>query len=82
MIVKLRKNVKVEQIEKLIGFIESLGFEVDCSFGENTTLLGLIGDTSGLDSSIIKSFDAVDEIIRIQETYKRANRKFHPEKII
>ncbi|MDY6232849.1 3-deoxy-7-phosphoheptulonate synthase [Peptostreptococcus porci] len=79
MIVKLRKNVKVEQIEKLIGFIESLGFEVDCSFGENTTLLGLIGDTSGLDSSIIKSFEAVDEIIRIQESYKRANRKFHPE---
>lgn len=79
MIVKLRKNVKVEQIEKLIGFIESLGFEVDCSFGENTTLLGLIGDTSGLDSSIIKSFEAVDEIIRIQEPYKRANRKFHPE---
>lgn len=79
MIVKLRKNVKLEQIEKLIGFIESLGFEVDCSFGENTTLLGLIGDTSGLDSSIIKSFEAVDEIIRIQEPYKRANRKFHPE---
>lgn len=82
MIVKLRKNVKLEQIEKLIGFIESLGFEVDCSFGENTTLIGLIGDTSGLDSSIIKSFEAVDEIIRIQEPYKRANRKFHPEKII
>ncbi len=79
MIVKLRKNVKLEQIEKLIGFIESLGFEVDCSFGENTTLLGLIGDTSGLDSSIIKSFEAVDEIIRIQEPYKRANRKFHPD---
>lgn len=79
MIVKLRKNVNLEQIEKLIGFIESLGFEVDCSFGENTTLLGLIGDTSGLDSSIIKSFEAVDEIIRIQEPYKRANRKFHPD---
>ncbi len=46
----------------------------------NTTLLGLVGDTTSVDIGKIASLDIVEEVKRIQEPYKKwRNRKFHPE---
>lgn len=42
-------------------------------------MLGLVGDTSGIDIDLIKALDIVEDVKRIQEPYKNANRKFHPE---
>jgi 3-deoxy-7-phosphoheptulonate synthase len=49
------------------------------SVGENHTVLGLIGDTSKIDIDLISALDIVDTVKRVQEPYKNANRKFHPE---
>ena len=49
------------------------------SVGEERTLLGLIGDTSRIDIDLIKALDIVDTVKRIQEPFKNANRKFHPD---
>ncbi|MBR5583680.1 MAG: 3-deoxy-7-phosphoheptulonate synthase, partial [Lachnospiraceae bacterium] len=45
----------------------------------HTTILGLIGDTSALDTDMLESMDIVSSAKRIQEPFKSANRKFHPE---
>ena len=37
-----------------------------------------MGDTSSVDIDLIKALDIVEEVKRIQEPYKNANRKFHP----
>ena len=42
-------------------------------------IMGLVGDTSRVDPDLIASLDAVEDVRRIQEPYKSANRKFHPE---
>jgi len=42
-------------------------------------VLGLIGDTSKIDIDLISALDIVDTVKRVQEPYKNANRKFHPE---
>ena len=42
-------------------------------------ILGLIGDTSHLDIDLIEALDIVEDVKRVQEPYKNANRKFHPE---
>ena len=79
MIVIVKDSARPEQIEKLKENFESLGLQVHFSKGMNTTLLGLVGDTTSVDIGKIASLDIVEEVKRIQEPYKKANRKFHPE---
>lgn len=79
MVVILRKNYNEEQRDNLVNWLESLGITVHSSLGEHNTVLGLVGDTSGIDIDLIKALDIVEDVKRIQEPYKNANRKFHPE---
>ena len=58
---------------------EKSGVEIHESKGQSTTIIGLVGDTSGIDISLIQALDIVEDVKRIQEPYKNANRKFHPE---
>ncbi|MDR3293387.1 MAG: 3-deoxy-7-phosphoheptulonate synthase [Clostridiales bacterium] len=72
------KNDKKDEVGKLIQWIKSQGLDVHMSEGQNTTIVGLIGDTSRVDIDLISSLDIVESVKRIQEPYKKANRKFHP----
>ena len=82
MIVVVNNDKDTKQVENLINWIKSLGLEVHLSKGERSTVIGLIGDTSRVDIDLIKSLDIVDAVKRVQEPYKSANRKFHPEDTI
>ena len=79
MIIVLKNNQEEKQINNLVNWIKSMGLGIHFSQGENTTILGLIGDTSVVDVDIIQSLDIVETVKRIQEPYKNANRKFHPD---
>ena len=79
MVVILRENYNEEQRDNLVNWLESLGITVHSSLGEHNTVLGLVGDTSGIDIDLIKALDIVEDVKRIQEPYKNVNRKFHPE---
>ncbi len=78
MIVILKDNARKEQVERLQAFFTGMGLKIYMSQGENSTIMGLIGDTKSVDEDLIASLDAVDSVRRIQEPYKEANRKFHP----
>lgn len=45
----------------------------------HSTVLGLIGDTTKIDMDYIDAQDIVENVKRVQEPYKKANRKFHPD---
>jgi 3-deoxy-7-phosphoheptulonate synthase len=47
--------------------------------GTQSTVLGLIGDTSAIDTDLVAAQDFVESVRRVQEPYKKANRKFHPD---
>ena len=78
MVVILKKNPNEKQLENLENWLRSLGLEIHISTGTNQTVLGLVGDTSVVDIDLIKALDIVEEVKRIQEPFKNANRKFHP----
>jgi 3-deoxy-7-phosphoheptulonate synthase len=78
MIVVLKDNPNQKQLDNLIEWLKSLGIDIHYSQGKNTTILGLIGDVSAVDIDLIKALDIVDDVKRISEPYKNANRKFHP----
>ena len=79
MVVLLNKNADEKQLENLVAWLASLGIDVHKSEGEYETVLGLIGDTSKVDIDFIQSLGIVENVTRISEPYKNANRKFHPE---
>lgn len=78
MIVILKQDARQEQVERLKNYLEQMGMKLHVSQGENTQIIGLIGDTKSIDPDLITSLDAVEAVRRIQEPYKEANRKFHP----
>ena len=78
MIVVIKKDQEKKQVQNLISWVEKLGLKVHLSEGENTTIIGLVGDTSKVDIDLIRTLDIVESVTRVQEPYKNANRKFHP----
>lgn len=82
MVVVLKPNVPVEKRNELIREIESMGVRVQVTEGTETSILGLIGDTSNLNKYRIASNDIVANILRVQEPFKKANKMFKPDNTI
>lgn len=82
MIVTIKPNSNPVQVKRLTKWITDLGLDVHVSEGEKSTVIGLVGDTSKVDIDLIRSLDIVEAVTRIQEPYKNANRKFHPDDTI
>ena len=78
MIVVVQSDAKKEQFDNLINWIESQNVRVHISSGEYQTVLGLIGDTSRIDTELLEGLDIVTQVTRVTEPFKNANRKFHP----
>ena len=79
MIVILKPNPNENQLKNLIAWLREKEIQVHTSIGESHMILGLVGDTSHLDIELIEALDIVEDVKRVQEPYKNANRKFHPE---
>ena len=79
MVVILKENPEEKQLQNLMNWLSAQGLEINVCKGQHQTILGLIGDTAGVDIELIKALDIVDEVKRVQEPYKNANRKFHPD---
>ncbi|MCI5905298.1 MAG: 3-deoxy-7-phosphoheptulonate synthase [Oscillospiraceae bacterium] len=79
MIIILKKDAKKESIARLEEILKEKGISTNHIQGVNQNIIGLIGDTSAVDMSNLYAQDCVEEIKRVQEPYKKANRKFHPD---
>ncbi len=79
MIVSIKKGTDEAQIENLVEWLKSLNLEIHRSNGQYDTILGLVGDTSHVDIDLISGLNIVNNVARISEPYKSANRKFHPD---
>ena len=79
MIAVLKHGVTVEQAEGVISWIKNQNVDVHVFEGHFQTVLGLIGDTSKIDSELLESLEIIESVKRISEPFKSANRKFHPD---
>ena len=79
MIIIVKPETKKERVNDLIHWIESQNLRTHLSTGDYSTIIGVIGDTSKLDSDLIRGLDIVENVKRVSEPYKNANRKFHPQ---
>lgn len=79
MVVTIKKGTDEVQIQNLVEWLKSLNIDIHRSNGEYETVLGLVGDTSHVDTDLISGLNIVSNVTRISEPYKNANRKFHPD---
>ena len=82
MVVILKNDVDPKKVENLTNWLHEQKLVINEVVGEYQTILGLIGDTSRVDIDLIQSLDIVEDVRRISEPYKCANRKFHPDDTI
>ena len=82
MIVVMKAGVQKEKQDQLIEWLKGMGLGIHISEGEYQTVLGLIGDTTKVDTELVESLEIVDTVKRVSETFKCCNRKFHPEDTI
>ena len=80
MIIVLKPDCSKEQLEQFTKSItQNHDVKVNTWVGTQSTVLGLIGDTTAIDAEYIEAQDFVESVKRVQEPYKKANRKFHPD---
>lgn len=79
MIIVVKNSCEQKQFDNLVEWIKDLGLDIHLSRGQTSTVIGLVGDTSRVDIDLINTLDIVEQVQRVQEPYKNANRKFHPE---
>ena len=80
MIIVIKPEIEALEVENLAKELtESYNVAVNTWTGTQSTVLGLLGDTAAIDIDSIQAHDIVESVKRVQEPYKKANRKFHPE---
>lgn len=79
MIIIMKKEATKAQVAQLCDYVKKLGVYPSPIIGEGVTVVGLVGDTASIPMSKLELQEGVERITQIQEPFKRANRKFHPE---
>lgn len=79
MIIILKDNAIKEDIEKVIASVKSHNVIIQEIKGESTYMIGLAGDTATIVPDEIMKFNCVQRIMKVQEPYKLAGRRFHPD---
>ena len=80
MVIVMKPGVSQEKIQALVAQLErDHGVTVGITNGVGCSILGLVGDTAHIDMDKLSINQDVERVMRVQEPYKKANRKFHPE---
>ena len=82
MLVILKKGATDAEMQDFIRQWEQRGYGVHISRGEETTILGLVGDTTKLNMENVIANPIVEDVKRVTAPYKMANRAFHPDNTV
>ena len=82
MIVILKKGATDAEMRDFIRQWEQRGYGVHVSRGEETTILGLVGDTTKLNMENVIANPIVEDVKRVTAPYKMAGRAFHPDNTV
>lgn len=79
MIIVMKPKADKDAIEHIIATIESNGLQAHLSMGTEVTIIGVVGDKSRLANQNLELSPGVEKIVPVTESYKLANKKFHPD---
>jgi 3-deoxy-7-phosphoheptulonate synthase len=79
MVIVTKTSIQKEKLKAMAEDFRNKGLEVDIIEGNSSIVLGLIGDTHQLDADRLLLDPDIERIMRVQEPFKKASRKFHPD---
>lgn len=75
MQIVLRKKAELNRVLDYLN--ENRNIKSDVIIEDNNRLINLFGDISSVNKEELKSFEEVEDVINIPESYKKANRKMY-----
>ncbi|MFH1007703.1 MAG: 3-deoxy-7-phosphoheptulonate synthase [Candidatus Latescibacterota bacterium] len=79
MVVVMEAQATEDQIQAVIGLLGERGFDIHRSTGVTRTVIGAIGDKTGVDARDFEVLPGVHEVVRITEPFKLVSRTFRQE---
>lgn len=79
MIIIIKDKATDKQVNELMSWLQTFGVKTNLVTGVHSRIIGLIGDTTSIDVDAVNARDIVETVKRVQEPYKNANRRFHPD---
>src|SRR6187402_2131815 len=76
MIVVMEPDASDAAVESVISFLVGVGFDVHRSSGQSRTILGVVGEVSPNDVSVVSEFEGVAQVTRVSEPFRLASRRF------
>src|SRR6187402_266372 len=82
MIVVMEPDATDQAVESVISFLVNAGFDVHRSSGASTTILGVVGDLTGNDVTVVSEFPGVSQVVRVSEQFRLASRRFRQQSTV
>ena len=82
MIIVMKRSATPENIQAVETQLEIRGLQSHLSSGSEATIIGVVGDKSRLEDANLDMMEGVDHLVPVVESYKLANRAFHPDNSI
>lgn len=77
MIISTKRGTPAVELDKIIREFEAKGLSVTMIRGTDYNVFGLVGDTTVIDEKQVRANPYVENVQRVSEPYKKANRLFH-----
>jgi 3-deoxy-7-phosphoheptulonate synthase len=82
MIVVMEPDAPDAAVEGVISFLVNAGFDVHRSSGASTTILGVVGDLTKNDVTVVSEFPGVSQVVRVSEQFRLASRRFRQQSTV
>ena len=82
MIIVVKPDATVEQVDHIIKKIKDLGLQAHVSKGTERTVIGAIGDEAILQSVPLEAIPGVEKVLPILKPFKLASWEFRKEKTV
>ncbi|MCC7355746.1 MAG: 3-deoxy-7-phosphoheptulonate synthase [Anaerolineae bacterium] len=82
MIIVMKRAATTQEISSVVARVESLGFHVHLSQGEERTIIGVIGDERPVDRTLFELMDGVEKNVPIRQPFPLASRDFKKENTV
>ena len=80
MIIIMKPEATKQEISTVVEELKhDYHVDVQVNTGTQCTVLGVLGDTHAIDGEKILLSPCVERVMAVQEPYKKASRKFHPD---
>jgi 3-deoxy-7-phosphoheptulonate synthase len=82
MLIVMRHGASEEEILRVVGTIEEMGYQARPMPGKQRTSVGLVGNDGRVDGSRLAALPGVQEILHVTKPYKQVSREWKAEPTI